>query len=240
MTQPAPHAAPVVAGVDTHTDTHHVAVLALTGAKLGDRQVPATPAGYAELVSFLRSHGTVQTVGVEGTNSYGAGLARHLHQVGETVVEVIRPKRAQRRRGKSDPIDAYAAAAQVLAEPENLPKPKTTNGAAEQIRVLLAVRNTAVKNRAMAQQQIKSLLVTAPDPVRDRYWGLPDTELINRLAASRPGVATDTVSAANGQVLRHLARRHQYLTSEIDALDIDLAVLVEQAAPSLVASVDDT
>lgn len=85
----------VVAGVDTHKDTHHVAVLALNGAHLGDRQVPATTAGYDELARFVASFGTVRVIGVEGTNSYGAGLSRHLAAAGATVIEVIRPKRAE-------------------------------------------------------------------------------------------------------------------------------------------------
>lgn len=107
----------VVAGVDTHKDTHHVAVLAVgTGARLGDLKVPATPAGYDQLLSFVASFGAIRLIGIEGTSSYGAGLARSLATAGVSIREVIRPKRAQRRRGKSDPIDAYAAAAQALGD----------------------------------------------------------------------------------------------------------------------------
>ena len=106
----------VVGGVDSHADTHHAAVVTMTGGRLGDQEFPTTPGGYRQLVAFVTGFGTVQTVGVEGTNSYGAGLSRHLRQAGLEVQEVIRPKRPVRRlRGKSDPIDAYAAAAAVLA-----------------------------------------------------------------------------------------------------------------------------
>lgn len=106
----------VVAGVDTHKDTHHVAVLnAATGAGLGDMRVPATPAGYDQLHDFVRSHGRIRMIGIEGTGSYGAGLARALRAAGAPIREVIRPKRSQRRRGKSDPIDAYAAAGRAPA-----------------------------------------------------------------------------------------------------------------------------
>lgn len=103
-----------VAGVDTHTDTHTVAAVTATGQYLATETFPATTAGYKHLASFLNTH-SVDTVGVEGTNSYGAGLTRHLINSGYTVVEVLRPSRAVRRRnGKSDPVDALAAARQVL------------------------------------------------------------------------------------------------------------------------------
>lgn len=106
----------VVAGVDTHKDTHHVAAgSAATGAGLGDMRVPATPAGYDQPRDFVRSHGRIRMIGIEGTGSYGAGPARALRAAGAPTPGVIRPKRSQRRRGKSDPIDAYAAAGRALA-----------------------------------------------------------------------------------------------------------------------------
>jgi transposase len=228
----------VVAGVDTHKDTHHVAVLALNGAQLGDRQVPATTAGYDELARFVASFGTVRVIGVEGTNSYGAGLSRHLATAGATVVEVIRPKRAQRRRGKSDPIDAAAAAQQVLADLETgtLPTPKSADGTVEQIRHLLTARRSAVKARSIAIQQIKNMLVTAPQPIRDRFEPLRDAVLIQTLAAIRPAPATESVEAAAGRALRTLARRYQHVSTEITELDADLDVLNQHAAPALNAA----
>ena len=159
----------VVAGVDTHKDTHHVAVLnAATGAGLGDMRVPATPAGYDRLHDFVRSHGRIRMIGIEGTGSYGAGLARALRAAGAPIREVIRPKRSQRRRGKSDPIDAYAAAGRALAEADALPVAKTGTGPCEQIRVLLAGRRSAMKARVAAHRQITALPATAPDAVRTR------------------------------------------------------------------------
>lgn len=139
----------VVAGVDTHKDTHHVAAgSAATGAGLGDMRVPATPAGYDQPRDFVRSHGRIRMIGIEGTGSYGAGPARALRAAGAPIREVIRPKRSQRRRGKSDPIDAYAAAGRALAEADALPVAKTGTGPCEQIRVLLAWRRSAMKARA--------------------------------------------------------------------------------------------
>ncbi|MCF8609006.1 IS110 family transposase [Gordonia sp. HY285] len=227
-------AVPVVAGVDTHKDTHHVAVLhAMTGARLGDLQVSATPAGYQRLARFVTSFGILTVIGIEGTNSYGAGLTRYLTAAGALVREVIRPKRAQRRHGKSDPIDAYAAAQQALAEPHNLPFAKTSDGPVEQIRMLMIVRRSAMKARVAAIRQLKSLLVTAPDQVRSRFVALDGGPLINALIATRPGPATTTVTATAGQALRPLARRHQSLTDEITEIDTELRTLVERAAPSM-------
>ena len=111
-------------------------------------RVPATPAGYDRLHDFVRSHGRIRMIGIEGTGSYGAGLARALRAAGAPIREVIRPKRSQRRRGKSDPIDAYAAAGRALAEADALPVAKTGTGPCEQIRVLLAWRRSAMKARA--------------------------------------------------------------------------------------------
>ena len=181
----------VVAGVDTHKDTHHVAVLnAATGAGLGDMRVPATPAGYDRLHDFVRSHGRIRMIGIEGTGSYGAGLARALRDAGAPIREVIRPKRSQRRRGKSDPIDAYAAAGRALAEADALPVAKTGTGPCEQIRVLLVERRSAMKARVAAHRQITALLTTAPDAVRTRFARLSGGELINALARTRPAPAT--------------------------------------------------
>jgi transposase len=226
----------VIAGVDTHADTHHAAVVTTTGAHLGDQEFATSVDGYRQLTRFITTFGQVQSVGVEGTNSYGAALTRYLRQAGIRVREVIRPKRAvRRRRGKSDPIDAYAAAEAVLAG-DDLPTPKSADGDVEAIRVLHAARRSAVKARANASRQIKSLLVTAPDFVRAHFRGLSDKNLLAALGAVRPGPALDGVEQATLHALRHLARRHRYLTSEIAQLEMDLDALVRRVAPALRAA----
>jgi transposase len=104
----------VAGGVDTHGDTHQAAVVLLNGARV-DAEFPATAHGYGQLLSWQRLFGRFWAVGVEGTGAYGAGLARHVTEQGVRVVEVNRPDRRQRRaKGKSDPLDAYAAADAVL------------------------------------------------------------------------------------------------------------------------------
>lgn len=224
----------VVGGVDTHADTHHAAVIDTAGRRLGDAEFPATPAGYTALLTFLVSFGVLLRVGIEGTGSYGAGLARFLRGQQVELAEVIRPNRQVRRmRGKSDPIDAYAAAATVLADPD-LPVPKAADGTVEAIRQLLVARRSAVKARTAAQVQIKSLLITAPDPVRAKYRSVTDAALIAGLSRTRG--SDDTATDATLRALRSLARRHQHLTSEITDLDQALERLVTVTNPALAAT----
>lgn len=224
----------VVGGVDTHSDTHHAAVIDTAGRKLGDAEFPTTPAGYAALLAFLISFGILLRVGIEGTGSYGAGLARFLRAQHIELAEVIRPNRQVRRmHGKSDPIDAYAAAVTALAEPD-LPVPKTADGRVEAIRQLMVARRSAVKARTAAQAQIKTLLITASDRIRDKHRKLTDHALILSLSHLRGN--GDDVHDAAVTALRSLARRHRNLNTEITDLDAALAKLVTDTNPALAAT----
>ncbi|WP_369228603.1 transposase (plasmid) [Streptomyces sp. R39] len=150
----------VIGGVDTHTDVHQAAVIDTIGRHLATEAFPTTPEGYRHLLAWLRSHGQVLTVGMEGTGSYGAELARYLRANQVTVVEVDRPdRRARRAAGKSDPVDAYAAA--VLSGRAN-GTPKDRDGTVEAIRALRVVRASAIKARTQTINQLKSLIITAP------------------------------------------------------------------------------
>lgn len=228
---------PVVAGADTHSQTHHVAVIdAATGQRLGDQQFPATRAGYRAILAFVLTFGHLVRFGIEGTNSYGAGLTRHLHASGIDVREVIRPNRAERRlRGKSDPLDAITAA-QVALRDADLPIPKSSTGHVESIRVLTIARNSAVKARANVLRQVKMVLVSAPAAHREKLAGLTDTVLLATLRRSRPADPLAGVEHATQTALRHLARRHEHLTEEIDETTDQLRILVEHAAPALLAT----
>jgi transposase len=225
----------VVAGVDTHSLTHHAAVLDGLGRELGDRQFPATAAGYTALLGWVREHGQLATVGVEGTGSYGAGLVRHLHAAGVSVVEIDRPdRRARRARGKSDPIDAYAAARTALSA-AHVVIPKVRDGIVEAIRMLRVTRRSAVKARTQTTNQLKSLLVTAPPGLRERLRTLKTVALMQtctRLTYPATGSLDDPASAIV-VVLRRLARRYEYLTAEIRAADAELRPLITTAAPQM-------
>ena len=222
----------VTGGVDTHLDTHTVAALDQVGGLLGCATFPATSAGYAALLAWLRSHGPLGRVGVEGTGSYGAGLARFLSGAEITVIEVSRPNRADRRaRGKSDPLDAESAARAVLAGTATA-QPKTRAGIVEAIRALHTTRRGAVKARTAAINQFAGLLVSAPEPLRAQLQPLPAAQRLATAAAFRPGDLTDPTQATK-RALQRLARRISNLDTEIADADADLADLTARAAPQL-------
>lgn len=223
----------VVAGVDTHADTHYAAVISATGKHFGAAQFPATDAGHRALGGFVTCQGPLLRVGVEGTNSYGASLTRHLRSENLEVVEVLRPARQVRRmRGKSDEIDAYAAAHIAQADNDTV-TPKTASGPVEAIRVTHAARRSAIKARTETIQQIKSLLVTAPEPIRAEYRTLATKRLVNQLAGSRPRSGDDETAACTRLALKRLAARYQQLDTEITAHEDDLTRLVHAANPAL-------
>ena len=224
----------LVAGVDTHKDTHYTAVITVTGEHIGAAEFPATDDGYRALTGFITCHGALLRTGVEGTNSYGAGLTRHLHNVGIEVVEVIRPARQVRRmRGKFDPLDAYTAAHTALAN-NNTVTAKTSNGTVEAIRVTNAARRSAMKARTEVIVQLKSLIVTAPEAVRDEYRNLTTGALIPKLSGSRGRAGGDEIEAHTRSALKRLAIRYQQLNEEIATYDTDLAQLVDVINPALV------
>ncbi|MCY0924515.1 IS110 family transposase [Streptomyces sp. H27-G5] len=225
----------VVGGIDTHTDLHQAAVIDGIGRHLATEQFETTPRGYQRLLDWFRSHGEVLAVGIEGTGAYGAEIARFLTAHEIAVVEVDRPDRKARRdNGKSDPIDAYAAATAVLSGRAG-GTPKTRNGIVEAIRALRVVRKSAVKARTQTMNQIRTLIVTAPSAVRDKLRGLTALELVDTLARSRPAGELDDPACAVRIALRRLARRHQTLSEEIKDADKEIGPLVTRAAPRLVA-----
>jgi transposase len=224
----------VILGVDTHAQVHVAALLDQLGRLLGTLAVPTTGVGYQQLLDWARRHGQLTRAGVEGTGTYGAGLARHLTRAGVTVVEVDRPNRQRRRRrGKSDPTDAEAAARAVLAG-EATATPKTRSGIVEAIRVLRVARTSALKARTQTANQLRDLLVTAPEELRAQLYPLSTAKRITLLVAQQPAGGLDP-AAATRRALWYLARRHQSLTAELDALDAELAALTRRAAPRLLA-----
>jgi transposase len=223
----------VVLGVDTHLDVHVAVALDGLGRHLGELPVPTTEKGYGALVSWAEGFGPVDCAGVEGTSSYGAGLARHLRAMGIEVREVERPKRRHlRRKGKSDSRDAQSAARAVLAG-ETAGVPKSGDGQVEMIRVLRAARRSAVKARSQSANQLRGLLVTAPETLRRRLRGLLTKRLVAVAARFRPGNDPEDVEAATKFALRSMARRYQALSLEIAELDSQLDRLVAEAAPEL-------
>lgn len=225
----------VTGGIDTHGETHHAAVVDRLGRHLADHEFPATGAGYRRLLAWLVSFGTVVQVGVEGTGAYGAELARTLRRAGLSVIEVDRPDRRTRRmKGKSDPIDAYAAA-EAVASGRASGTPKTRDGIVEAVRSLRVVRRSAVKSRTQAVNQARQLLVTAPEALRAQLRGLPAAELASACSRLRPGSDLADPAHAVKAALRRLGRRILALTQESDELETELKELTAQAAPALLA-----
>jgi transposase len=233
----------VIGGVDTHKHTHHAAVIDHNGRLLGDREFRTDTAGEAELLAWLRSHGSVLAVGIEGTGLYGAALARCLGSAGVRVVEVNRPNRAARRaQGKSDRLDAEQAARAVLAATATA-VPKSRSGPVEGVRMLRVTRSSAVKSRTQAFLTLHGLMIGSPTPLRDELVHLSKRTLVKRCASLKPeteelgelcGQPERLHLAAAKRTLRDLAQRWLTLDTEVKALDRQITALVEKTAPTLV------
>jgi transposase len=224
----------VTVGVDTHGDVHVGAVVDELGRILGTTSVPADRRGYLQLIRFAEGCGAISRFGVEGTGAYGAGLTRFLRSRGHEVVEVDRPDRKLRRgRGKSDPVDAEAAARAALSGVAS-GVPKSRDGGVEMIRALRVVRRSAVRARTQTMNQIRSLVLTGPEELRAKLGALSTHRLLETLTRMRPGSIT-TPMAATKVALRELALRHRQLGAQIGRMDASLEDLVARAAPRLVA-----
>jgi transposase len=223
----------VVGGVASHADSHHAAALDQRGALLGTKRVSTTASGYRQLLEWLRGYGEIDVIAIESTGSYAAALVRYLREHNVTVVEVNQPHPHSRRRvGKSDPIDAEMAARLFLAGKAKS-VPKQTDGIVESIRLLRVARDSAVKSRSAALVQIRDLIITAPQELRDQLScrktlrGKATVCARFRRSASELGCPSQAAKFA----LRSLAQRIEALDREIAALDRELKQLVAPAAP---------
>jgi len=223
----------VVGGVDTHADVHVAAAIDSNGGVLGIESFPVNTAGYEHLTAWLVGFGPVVRVGVEGTGSYGVGLTRHLHREGIEVVEVDRPNRQTRHRlGKSDPIDAEAAARAALSGTARV-TPKRRDGAVEQMRVLMIARRSARRQRNQTLNQLRQVVFTSPDEIRTRFKDRYKTGLVSEAARMRPRKGSDPVTYTTYVVIRGLARRIRDLNDEMHTIDHALKDLIKDTAPSL-------
>ena len=223
-----------VVGVDTHRDRHAVAIVdAHTGAVIAETTTAANARGYADAVRFANQHAPGDRLwAIEGTGHYGAGLARQLQRHGEAVHEVDRTSRSERRlRGKDDQLDAVRAARSALAH-EHRAKPRAGEHQ-EALRLLLLARRTAVDTRKVALVQLRSVIVTAPDELRDELRRLPLGELLNRCSRFRRSGSRTPAQLATIVVLRTLARRIQMATAEAETLEREILSHVRSLVPQL-------
>ena len=226
--------AEVILGVDTHLDVHVGVVIDAAGRVLGTLSVGTNSDGYKQMLCWAETFGVPRRAGVEGTGSYGSALTQVLQKSGITVIEINRPDRSRRRgHRKSDVTDAESAARSVLAG-DARSIPKAHNGLAEALRTLNLVRRRAVKAKTQTINQIRALLVSAPQAVRDAVYKADAAKCVAASAA----LPRDMVSAALGSLqtaLRLLAKRWTALNDELRELDAELARMTKKAAPRLLS-----
>jgi transposase len=223
-----------VIGVDPHRDTHALAVVDVrSGAVLFEATALADGEGYESVLRLANQHAPGRRAfAVEGTGSFGAGLARFLVSQEERVLEVGRLRR-ERRSGKSDALDAIRAARSVLGQTR--PARPRAGGEREALRALSAAREGAVEARRAGLCQLRGLLVSAPEPLRAELRSLTRAQLLRRLAAVRPEGRQDPELRGTLLALRALARRVKALTVEERELAREIETLTRKLAPQLLA-----
>jgi transposase len=228
-----------IIGVDTHLDTHTAAICDARGRARAQLQVPATTAGYAQLLAWARSAaGDSRAVwAVEGTRHYGLGLARHLAGAGEQVSEIDGGRHVGKRRaGKSDAIDAVRAARELLARPH--PAQMRADGDREALRLLMIDRDNAVQSCKTARTALAAVLVTAPAPLREQLRCLPRQRRAKECAALTCPPAADRQTRVLHQTLSGLGQRIATLAQTAAELEAQIAAIVEEMTPGLIAAED--
>lgn len=199
--------ADVVIGVDTHRDIHTAsAISSPAGIVLEQFTCSTDAAGLAELVAFADQHPGRRAWAVEGTGSYSVGLHRMLTERGERIVETERPHRPGRRGGKSDSIDATKGAREALAA-EHPAQPRERGDRAA-LATLLAARRSAVDAAAIGRRQLHAFVLTAPQPIRDRFQtaGRRKTVSVAERLRNHPSHNPETTAAITA--LRSVAPTH--------------------------------
>lgn len=224
----------VILGVDTHLNVHVAVLIDVVGRVIATTSVPTTALGYEQLIDWARGFGRVTRAGIEGTGTYGAALARRVQGRGVQVIEINRPDRSRRRlRGKNDPTDAESAARAVLAGEANA-IPKSQSGVVEAMRAVSMARRSAVKAKTQAINQLRALLVTAPESIRAMLWKAKPERCV--AGCARLQSLGDTLQLkALTSTLRLLARRWMSLAKELHQLDAALAELTKRAGRRLLA-----
>src|SRR6478672_545385 len=202
----------VILGVDTHLEVHVAVLIDVVGRVIATTTIPTTASGYEQLINWTSSFGRLTRAGVEGTGTYGAALARRMQEYGVQVIEINRPDRSRRRlRGKSDPTDAENAARAVLAGEANA-IPKAQSGVVEAMRAVSIARRSAVKAKTQAINQLRALLVTAPESIRATLWKVKPEQCVARCARLQSLGDTPLLQALTN-TLRLLARRWMSLAN---------------------------
>jgi transposase len=225
-----------VIGVDTHLDSHALAVCAPSGAVLAQATIAADAGGYAAAVAFAAAHapGPRVSFAVEGSRSHGIGLARALAAAGQQVVEVERPKRAARRgKGKSDAIDAVLAARAALGyHLDRLPTPRA-DGDREALRILLAARRDATDERTAKVNALRALLRGGDHADAALARGRLSPARLAAIARRRGRAGHTREQATRLAEARRLALRITDLDRELAANTKTLTAIVDELVPGL-------
>lgn len=220
------------AGIDTRKDAHALCVIDRVGRVVRTGAYGADAAGYDEVAAAIGKPEDCIVVGVEGTGSYGAGVARRLVELGYDVVEVVRPKRDKRMAGrdKNDPADAERAARDALAGKAS-GAPKAGNGWVEALRFRTVARDAAVSQSTRAANSAHALIVTAPAPIRERLGGMGTPALM--MALSRKRKPRDELERSLWESLRSLALSWRAAKKEAAEQQEAMRAILRANAPAL-------
>ena len=229
--------ADLVVGAGTHLDTHTAAICDAGGRVVSQLQVPATTAGYVQLLAWARSAAGGRPVAwaVEGTRHYGLGLARHLTAQGEHVSEIDCSRHiGKRRAGKSDPIDAVRAARELLARP--VPAQMRADGDREALRLLMTGRDNAVQSAKTARTALAAVLVTAPAGLREQIRPLPRERRAKACAALTCPDGADRQTRVLHQALARLGQRIAALAEVAANPEAQISEIAGDMTPGLVTA----
>jgi transposase len=225
-----------VVGVDPDRDWITAAVVDVsTTGVVATARFGANTAGYREAVAWADEYSadTERAWAVEGTSSYGRGIAAALARSGEWVIEFDRAKeKASKDGAKTDTLDAVRAARETLGR-DKLASPRTAGGVREAMRVHAVARDSAVQARTAAINELKAFVVTAPDKLRSELRGLKTGGLVKRCAGFRHSGKRTIDEQCTRAAMKAVAQRIVHLTDEIKAHEKTLRSLVDQAAPQL-------
>ena len=225
-----------VVGVDTHRDSHEVEIALPTGAAIGTRKISNDTTGYAELLAWIvdLAPGPRVVVSIEGTRSYGVGLARAVAAAGLTVVECEQPNRQARRgRGKSDPIDAHLAVVAALClDADRLPTPRA-DGDRESLRILLGARHEITVVTTAQINRLRALLLGGDDTDRAKARATLTDPALVALARRRLAPEASREQAVRHAEIRRLARAVRAGRRALTANQAQLQTIVDEMAPGL-------
>jgi transposase len=225
-----------VIGVDTHRDVHHAEIARPSGAVIATCSVANTSAGYAQLLGWAREHAPGPRVAacIEGTRSYGSGLARAAAAAGLTVIECEQPTRKTRRgKGKSDPIDAHLAVLTALQlDAGKLPTPRA-DGDREALRILLSARQELTTASTAHVNRLRALLRDGDDRDRDLARAHLSCPVLASLARRRGSPGASRACAVRQREIRRLAVALRDADRALKANRADLDAIVGDLVPGL-------